>query len=116
MIDLESLFAIMQQRFNPQAAQSINAVFQYNLSDQQSFSCEIKDAACILSPGKHSAADIELSLDSSLFLQIISGQADALQAFMQGSILAKGDVSLAPALGSLFAEQPSPILVESSEQ
>lgn len=102
MIDLDNLFQQMQQRFNAQAAQDINAVFQYNLSEQQIFSCEISDGSCSFSAGAHSTPDIELSLASDLLLEIISGESDAMQAFMEGSIEAEGDMTLAPALVSLF--------------
>jgi len=102
MIDLNNLFQQMQQRFNADAAQDINAVFQYNLSDGQGFSCEISEASCEFTEGEHSAPDIELSLASDLLLEIISGESDAMQAFMEGSIIAEGDMTLAPALVSLF--------------
>ena len=102
MIDLNDLFKQMQQRFNPQAAESIDAVFQYNLSDQQSFSCEVKEGDCEFTQGAHATPDIELSLASELLLEIISGETDAMQAFMEGSIEAEGDMTLAPALVSLF--------------
>jgi len=102
MIDLNSLFQQMQQRFNADAAQDIDAIFQYNLSDGQGFSCEISNSSCEFSEGTHAAPDIELSLESDLLLEIISGESDAMQAFMEGSIIAQGDMTLAPALVSLF--------------
>ncbi|NQZ29782.1 MAG: SCP2 sterol-binding domain-containing protein [Oceanospirillaceae bacterium] len=102
MINLDDLFQQMQQRFNAQAAQNIEAVFQYNLSEQQIFSCKISDGECSFSEGAHSAPDIELSMASDLLLEIISGESDAMQAFMEGSIEAEGDMTLAPALVSLF--------------
>ncbi len=105
MLDLENLFQQMQQRFNAQAAENIEAVFQYNLSDQQAFSCEIKDASCSFKSGVHAAPDIELTLSSELIVEIIAGEADAMQAFMEGSIIAEGDLTLAPALVSLFANE-----------
>ncbi|MFT5705803.1 MAG: putative sterol carrier protein [Oceanospirillaceae bacterium] len=103
MLDLEKLFEKIQQRFNASAAQDISATFQYDLSQEQSFSCEIKDGQCILNQGVHPSADITLALSGELLLGIVSGEADALQAFMEGSIMAQGDLSLAPILVSLFA-------------
>jgi putative sterol carrier protein len=102
MIDLDNLFKQMSQRFNTQAAKDIDAIFQYNLSGEQAFSCEIKDSKCTFLEGVHCSADIQLALNSQLLLDIVSGEADALQAFMEGNILAQGDVTLAPALVSLF--------------
>ena len=105
MIDLDNLFNQMSQRFNGQAAENITAIFQYNLSEQQAFSCEIKQATCVFKKGINPAADIQLTLNGQLLLDIISGEADALQGFMEGKILAEGDVTLAPALVSLFPSQ-----------
>jgi putative sterol carrier protein len=105
MINLDNLFEQMLQRFNPLAAAQVNAIFQYNISDDQSFICEISDANCEFTAGAHESADIELTLSTTLLLEIVSGEADALQAFMEGSILASGDLSLAPALVSLFPAQ-----------
>ncbi|MEH6445157.1 MAG: SCP2 sterol-binding domain-containing protein [Oceanospirillaceae bacterium] len=103
MLDLEKLFGKIQQRFNTSAAQNISAIFQYNLSQEQSFSCEIKDGRCVLEQGTHGSADITLALSGDLLSSIVSGEEDALQAFMEGRIVAQGDLSLAPTLASLFA-------------
>ena len=105
MINLDDLFKQMLQRFNPLAAAQIDAVFQYNISDDQSFTCEISNANCEFSSGGRVDANIELTLSTPLLLEIIAGEADALQAFMEGSIVASGDLSLAPALVSLFPPQ-----------
>lgn len=105
MTNLDNLFEQMLERFNPTAAAQINAVFQYNISDNQSFYCEISGAHCEFTAGAHENADIELTLSTTLLLEIVSGEADALQAFMEGSIFASGDLSLAPALVSLFPPQ-----------
>jgi len=102
MINLDDLFNQMQQRFNPLAAAQVNAVFQYHISDDQSFTCKISHGNCEFSSGIQADANIELTLSTSLLLEIIAGQADALQAFMEGSIVASGDLSLAPALVGLF--------------
>lgn len=103
MIDLESLFVQIQQRFNAQGAQDVAAVFQYNLSDQQAFSCTVENNQCVLKQGAHAQPDIELSLDSELLVAIVLGEADPLQAFMEGKIMAQGNLALAPLLGNLFS-------------
>ncbi len=102
MIDLENLFEQIQQRFNAQGAASINAIFQYDLSTGQAFSCEIKDGECILAQGDNVSANIKLTLDADLLVAIVAGEADPLQAFMEGKIFAQGDLTLAPLLASVF--------------
>ena len=77
-------------------------MFQYKLSDDQNFFCEIKDASCALEQGVHPSADIQFELSANVLLAILSAEQDALQAFMEGSIIASGDLTLAPALVSLF--------------
>lgn len=107
MIDFETLFTQIEQRFNAQMASGVSGVLQFNLSDNKNFYCEIKAASCHLSEGIHSTADIQFSLAADLLLGIVAGERDPLQAFMQGSITASGDLTLAPILATLFAKTPS---------
>ena len=103
MIDLENLFQQIQQRFNAQGAANMSAVFQFNLSTGQAFSFEINEGQCILLQGTNESANITLSIDGQLLVDIIAGAADPLQAFMEGKIQAQGDLTLAPLLAMVFA-------------
>lgn len=102
MVNLQKLFEDMQQRFKAEAAKDIEAIFQYNLSNEQSFFSVIKNQQCTLEVGVHPLADIEFSMDPEVLLGIISGELDGLQAFMEGKVIAQGDVMLAPALATMF--------------
>lgn len=103
MIDLENLFDKIQQRFNAQMAANTVAVFQFDLSTGQAFSFEVNKGQCVLLQGTNESANITLSLEGTLLVDIVSGDADPLQAFMEGKIQAQGDLSLAPLLAMVFA-------------
>lgn len=103
MIDFENLFQLIQQRFNSQSADGVSAIFQFNLSNEQAFSFEVKDGKCVLTEGTNSEANIQLSMEAQLLEDIVSAKADPLQAFMEGKIMAQGDLVLAPLLATVFA-------------
>ncbi|MGB1237750.1 MAG: SCP2 sterol-binding domain-containing protein [Pseudomonadales bacterium] len=103
MIELTSLAAQVQARFNSQAASGIQASFQFNLSDGQAFYVTIHDGKCSLTQGVDSAASIAFTLSEKTLSDVVNAQVNALQAFMAGDIQAEGDMTLAPILAQVFS-------------
>lgn len=102
MSDINSLLNDMQQRFNPNAASGLDAIFQYDITDNGSWQIEIKDGACTINEGAVSDPNVTLSMDLDTLASVLSGETDGMQAFMNGSIQATGDVMLATQLADLF--------------
>lgn len=102
MSDINSLLDDMQQRFDPNAASGLDAIFQYDITDNGSWQIEVKDDACKISEGSLSDPNVTLAMDLDTLASILSGETDGMQAFMSGSIQATGDVMLATQLADLF--------------
>ncbi len=102
MSDINSLLNDMQQCFNPNAAAELDAIFQYDITDNGSWQIEIKDDTCKINEGSLSDPNVTLAMDIDTLASVLSGEIDGMQAFMSGSIEATGDVMLATRLADLF--------------
>jgi len=103
-ITLEKIFNKLQDRFNPDAAQGLNKVFQFSLNDADSFYLMIDNGQLQSHWGEHNDPNITLRMGEATFIGIISGDIDGMGAFMKGQLKAEGDVILATKLGQLFKQ------------
>ncbi|MEH6625146.1 MAG: SCP2 sterol-binding domain-containing protein [Motiliproteus sp.] len=95
-------FEQMLQRFNSNAAGSLDAVFQYQIEDIGVYHLIVKDQNCVLGGGEHQAPTVTLSMNEQTLVDILSGETDGMQAFMAGQMKATGDLMLATRLPELF--------------
>jgi putative sterol carrier protein len=102
MSDINSLLNDMQQRFNPNAAAGLDAIFQYDIIDNGSWQIEVKDNSCKINEGSLSDPNVTLAMNLDTLASVLSGETDGMQAFMSGNIEATGDVMLATRLADLF--------------
>ena len=102
MADMQALFDTMAQRFNPQAASGLDAVFQYKLDDDGAYYAAISDGRCTVGEGEHAEPSVTLAMDTQTFSEVLSGETNGMQAFMTGRIRAEGDIMLATRLEALF--------------
>ncbi len=102
MSDVNSLLDEMQKRFNPNAADDLDAIFQYDIDDNGSWQIAIKDGTCEVTEGTQSEPNVTLSMELDTLASVLSGETDGMQAFMSGSIQATGDIMLATRLTDLF--------------
>ncbi len=102
MSDINTLLDDMQKRFNPNAADGLDAIFQYDISDNGSWQIEIKDGSCQITEGASSDSNVTLSMDLDTLTSVLNGETDGMQAFMSGDIEATGDIMLATKLSDLF--------------
>ncbi len=102
MTDINSLLEEMQQRFDPNAAAGLDAIFQYDITDQGSWQIEIKDGSCQITEGAQSDPNVTLSMDLDTMTSVFNGETDGMQAFMSGDIQATGDIMLATRLTDIF--------------
>lgn len=102
MSNVDKLFTDMQQRFNPEAAAGLDAVFQYDIDDAGSWQARIADGTCSITPGTELNPTVTLSMSADTFADIMSGETDGMQAFMSGALKASGDIMLATRLPDLF--------------
>ena len=97
------VFEKFEQNFNPDAAEGLDLVFQFDIEDDQTYHLIIKDGTCKMVEGAHDDPSVTLIMNSETLMGIVSGETDGMQAFMTGQLRAEGDMMLATKLGQLFS-------------
>lgn len=104
MSDIQALLETMQARFNPTAANGVDEVFQYDITDAGSWQVKVADGNCTLTQGTPDNASVTLSMNADTLQSVLNGETDGMQAFMSGDIKASGNVMLAMRLTDLFPQ------------
>lgn len=92
----------MKSRFNADAAQGLDLIFQFNIEDSDDYYLVVKDGQCDITEGTHDAPNVTLLMDNETMVGVMSGQIDGMQAFMMGKLRAEGEMMLATKLTELF--------------
>ena len=100
---LERIVRKLPQKFNPEQAQGLSAVFQFKLTDASPFFINIDAGVCTSEYGVHEDPSLVLHMNEATLIAIISGEQDGMSAFMKGQLRAEGNVMLATRLGKLFS-------------
>jgi len=103
VITVEQIIDKLPSRFNPDQAGSLEAVFQFTLSDATPFYISIADRQCTGHAGEHRDPDITLHLSEATLIRVVTGEQDGMSAFMKGQLRAEGNVMLATRLSKLFS-------------
>lgn len=106
-ITVAQIIEKLPSRFNPEQAGSLNATFQFQLSDATPFYISIVDQRCEGLSGEHQDPDITLHLDEATLIRVVTGEQDGMSAFMKGQLRAEGNVMLATRLSKLFSGRKS---------
>lgn len=88
--------------FNADAADDLEATFQFKIEGDNDFYISIADENCAAAIGEHDDPDITMIMDVDTLKAIVSGELDGMQAFMTGRLQAEGDVMLGTQIGQLF--------------
>lgn len=102
MADTQSTIDSLKSRFDPQAAEGVDDVFQFNISDADDYYLVVKDGDLDILQGEHDDPSVTLSTDSATLKGVMNGEINGMQAFMSGKLKASGNVMLATKLTSLF--------------
>jgi putative sterol carrier protein len=94
----------MPLRFDPSAAPGLEALYQFEISGDESFTAHLKISAgaCSYHDGPSASPGVVIQSPAGVRLAISSGELDGQQAFMAGKYKVKGDLSLLLKLRSLF--------------
>lgn len=92
----------LQNRFDSQAAQGMDDVFQFHFSDNGSHYLVIKDGTLAVAEGEHDDPSVVLSMSRETLKGLMTGELNGMTAFMTGKLKATGNVMLATKLPSLF--------------
>lgn len=101
---VEDFMLLMRLGFNPDAAEDLDAVFQFEFEGAVDGVChmEIRHRTIVASPGSAKAPDLIVQSPFDTWVAIQCGEADGAQLFMDGAYSAEGDINLLPRLGQLF--------------
>ncbi|PID50228.1 MAG: SCP-2 family sterol carrier protein [Proteobacteria bacterium] len=102
MSDVQTLLEEMKQRFNADAAGSMDEVFQYDIEGAGSWQVRVTNQTCTLTEGTPDDASVTLKADKDTLEKVLKGEEDGMQAFMSGKIQGDGDLMLAMRLNDLF--------------
>ena len=103
--NVKKVFTKAPGAFNPNAAQGLNAVFQYDITgdDGGTWNVTIKDGTCQVREGSHDSPTVTMSMSSETWLAIVNNELNGIQAFMSGKLNVSGDIMLAQRIPELFS-------------
>ncbi|MGC3874340.1 SCP2 sterol-binding domain-containing protein [Halomonas sp. GXIMD04776] len=95
----------LKTRFDPQAAQGMDDVFQFNVSDAEDYYLHVQDGTLGIHSGEHDDPSVTLATDSTTLKGLLNGEIDGMHAFMSGKLKATGNLMLATKLSTLFPQE-----------
>ena len=98
------IFQMMPSRFNAQAAQGVNATYQFELTGDTggTYHVKIANGACQVEQGPAESANITITMAAQDYVDMINGKLNPQMAFMGGKLKIKGDMSLALKMQQIF--------------
>ena len=102
--DVKEIFTKMPEAFNANAAQGLDAVFQFDISGDTggNWNVVIKDGVCQVQEGTHDSPTVTLSMSDETWVGMVNKQVNGMQAFMSGQLKVSGDIMLAQRIEQLF--------------
>jgi multimeric flavodoxin WrbA/putative sterol carrier protein len=99
------LLQVMPSGFNPQVADGLEAVYQFEVSGDEKFSAhiEISGGTCTYRDGAAEKPTVTVKTPADVWLAISRGELDGQQAFMSGKYQVEGDLTLLMKLHRLFS-------------
>ena len=101
---VQAIFDGLPQAFQAEKATGVDVVFQFRISgpDGGEWFASIKDAACAVSRGKHEKPTTTIKMQDGDFLNLMSGNLPAMQAFTTGKLKIEGDLMKSQLIEKLF--------------
>jgi putative sterol carrier protein len=101
------LFNDLENRFQASAAETLEAVFQFHITDitadqPADWMVKVDNGRCSVTSGTSDNPTVTLTISEPVWLELGRGEKGALSAFMSGQIKAGGNVMLAQKLGPVF--------------
>ncbi|HJR78012.1 MAG TPA: SCP2 sterol-binding domain-containing protein [Nitrospiraceae bacterium] len=101
---VEEFFQSLPGKLDPEAAEGMVAVYQFDLSGPQGgqYYVQINDGTCCVTQGEHPEPHVTLSLSGEDCVRVLNGQLKGAAVAMSGRLRISGDMGLALQLGALF--------------
>ncbi|MFH1138020.1 MAG: SCP2 sterol-binding domain-containing protein [Pseudomonadota bacterium] len=100
----QDAFDAMIEKFNPQAAEGIDAAFQRTLIGDRggTWHINVQNGRAALANDKHPAPKVAQTSSVDLFLSMVNFEINGMQAFMSGKLKMTGDMMLAQKIYDIF--------------
>jgi putative sterol carrier protein len=97
-------FEDMVKKFNAEAAEGLDVVFQWDVLGENGGVWHIKvaDGACELVKARHPSPTVSQTCGTDLFLAMVNYEIDGMQAFMSGKLKMTGDMNVAQKIYDVF--------------
>ncbi len=102
-IKVEDIFDTMKDRFRPEGAKDVDAIFGYDIADEGKWRLTVKNNAMMIEKTDILAGCVATMLaDGETFVGVNTGKVDATNAFMSGKVKVEGDMGAFGKTGKLF--------------
>jgi len=102
-VKVEDIFNTMKDRFRPEGAKDVDAVFGYDIAGEGKWKLTVKNNAMTLEKADQLSGCIAtMSADGETFVGVNTGKFDATNAFMSGKFKVEGDMGAFGKTGKLF--------------
>ncbi len=104
MSEVNAFFDGLKERVDKSKIAGMNTIYQFNITGDapKTYSVKIADGDVCLAEGADAAANIELTISDADFTSLVNGSLNGMNAFLQGKLKIKGDMTLAMKLQSIF--------------
>jgi putative sterol carrier protein len=101
---VEEIFSQIENKFNPDRAKGLSAVFQFNITGDGGgkWHVIVDQGKCTVHSGTHATPNVTLTMDAPTWVGMVNGEVSGIQAFMSGKLFVNGDLNLAQSIQDLF--------------
>jgi putative sterol carrier protein len=101
---VREIFENMHEGFQPDKAEGVNAIFQFDLTGDNGgqYWVKVADKQMEAQQGVHDAPTMTIVSTADDYIALVNGELNPMMAFMQGKIKVKGDMGLALKLQAIF--------------
>jgi putative sterol carrier protein len=101
---IQEVFDNLGGGFQPNKAEGVNAVFQFDLTGDNGGKYWVKVANKRMEAqmGEHESPTMVLTASANDYMAMVNGELAPMTAFMQGKVKVKGDMGLAVKLQGMF--------------
>ncbi|MFD0917813.1 SCP2 sterol-binding domain-containing protein [Pseudahrensia aquimaris] len=101
---IQQIIDAMPERFDPHAADGVDAVLQFNLTGEEArnFYAIIKDGACTLKIGQHGSPTMSMKMSAQTYVDMVMGRITGQEAFFRRKLTYRGPINLAIRIHRFF--------------
>jgi putative sterol carrier protein len=101
---IQEIFEHMDEGFEPDKAEGVNAIFQFNMTGDNGgqYWVKVADQQVDVHEGEHESPTMILTAAADDYIAVVNGDLNPMMAFMQGKIKVKGEMALALKLQAMF--------------